>query len=115
MIFGIKNPLPDVISESWYLYVGLILAVSILIWVIIQIRTRLRDDTDHAADPWQLLKQMQDLHRGGELTEEEYRSIKSRLISQNDEFLQQPDDNSKQSIKEDCPDETSSDEQEARD
>ncbi|MCA9039309.1 MAG: hypothetical protein KDA65_03070 [Planctomycetaceae bacterium] len=114
IVFGVKNPLAELLNQSWLLYTGLIVAVCFLIWVIIQVRTRLRDDADHNADPWQLLQQMQDLHRQGDLTEEEYRSIKGQLLSKNEELLpQSAQDNSKQSIKEDCPDETS-DEQEAR-
>ncbi|MEZ6045561.1 MAG: hypothetical protein R3C11_08285 [Planctomycetaceae bacterium] len=115
MLFGVKKTIADMVADSWYLYAGLLLAVIGMIWVIIQLRTRLRDDTDRMADHWQLLQQMQEMHREGDLTEEEYRSIKGRLISQNEELLQQSTEKSKQSIIEDCPDKTSTTEQDARD
>ena len=87
MLFAARNPLIQHFQESWYIYLGLTVVVGFLIWVIIQVRTRLRDDTGHMADHWQLLQQMQDLHRQGDLTEEEYRSIKGRLISLGEEPL----------------------------
>lgn len=99
-------------EDSWHLFVGLLLLVGGLVWVVNQIRTRLRDDADHMTDKMQLLKQMRELHREGDLSEAEFRSIKSRLLVLKDFLPQQPDHEVKQTITEDCPDSTLSESEE---
>lgn len=47
---------------------------------MIRIRSRYRDNEDPAAAEQQMLAQIRDLHRQGDLSEDEYRSIKGRLV-----------------------------------
>ena len=61
-------------------WIGLLVAVVVLVGVIVRIRTLFREDADAAADDHQLLSSISDLHREGDLSEDEYRSIKGRLI-----------------------------------
>lgn len=56
----------------------LLLGIAILSWV----RKRYRDHEDRAADMERMLLQFRDLKREGDLSDEEYRSIKNRLVEQ---------------------------------
>ena len=81
-------------SILWYLFSGsaedlleigiyvvaLIALISVLIWAVVRIRSRYRDDDDPAAIDRSMLLGLGDLHRGGDLSDEEYRSIKGRLV-----------------------------------
>ncbi len=67
-------------TESGLLILGLVLVVALGIWVISRIRSRLADDEGSQAGDHRLLSQLADLHEQGDLTEEEYRSIKGRLV-----------------------------------
>ena len=69
------------INASLWQWIGLLVAVGGLVGVIIRIRTLFREDADAAADNHQLLTSISDLHREGDLSEDEYRSIKGRLIN----------------------------------
>jgi len=82
MFFAASGTLTKFLGESWYLFAGLIAVVSLLVWLVMWLRTRLRDDTDRPTSPNEMLKQFQDSLREGELTDEEYRFIKGRLLSQ---------------------------------
>ena len=48
-------------------------------WAILRVRTRYRGGDDPAADAHAMLTQIGELRRQGGLSDEEYRSIKSRL------------------------------------
>ena len=55
-------------------------ALVVLFWGIVRVRSLYRDDDDPAAVDQSMLLGLGDLHRQGDLTESEYRSIKSQLI-----------------------------------
>ena len=55
-------------------------ALVVLIWAIVRVRSRYRDDDDPAAADRSMLLGLGDLRRRGDLSESEYRSIKGRLI-----------------------------------
>ena len=61
-------------------FFGLILAILVMVWLIMQIRAWLTEDDDPAASDHQLLASIRDLNREGDLTDDEYRSIKSQLV-----------------------------------
>jgi len=61
-------------------FAGLVLILLLAAWLIAWIRNRYRGHEDHAAASAQMLLQFRELHREGDLSEEEYRSIKNRLI-----------------------------------
>jgi hypothetical protein len=62
-----------------------LLAILILAVVLFRaIRKRFLDREDRATDGLGMLSQIRELHARGELSEEEYRSIKGRLIGKPD-------------------------------
>lgn len=69
------------VNASLAQWIGLFVALGILIALIIRIRTLVREDSDAAADHHELLTSISELHREGDLSEDEYRSIKGRLIT----------------------------------
>ncbi len=58
----------------------LAVAITVLIWLIFRIRMLFREDKDPTAFRNEMLLQFRDLHRQGDLSEEEYRSIKGQLL-----------------------------------
>lgn len=65
--------------ESWPWLAGLLVAVVALVWLVGWLRSRLVDNSDTAASGGDLLKEYRELHQQGELSEEEFRFIRSRL------------------------------------
>ena len=63
---------------------GLIALIAIAVWLIFRIRARFLDGEDPAATDHLLLSQMTELKREGGLSDEEYRSIKGRLVNRID-------------------------------
>ncbi|MCA9067721.1 MAG: hypothetical protein KDA84_02280 [Planctomycetaceae bacterium] len=59
---------------------GLIIVLGIGGWAISWIRSQLADDEGSTTEDHQLLSQIGDLRDQGDLSEEEYRSIKGRLV-----------------------------------
>jgi hypothetical protein len=74
----------DVSWSSWLILAVLLFSAA---WLILRIRARFRDRDDPAEQKHRLLMQMGDLHHEGGLSDEEYRSIKGRLIEPRDESL----------------------------
>ena len=64
---------------------GLVFALALLFWLIFQIRAWFSGDDDPADGDHELLASIRELQREGDLTDDEYRSIKSRLIDRLDE------------------------------
>ncbi len=58
--------------------VGTFLA-GVSIWLVFYLRARFREDTGRTDNELEMLTQFRELRQQGELTEEEYRLIKSRL------------------------------------
>ncbi len=77
----------ELLRELSLIALGIIVAVAIAIWLIVRIRARYRDNEDPAVVDHQMLTQMVDLHREGDLSDEEYRSIKGRLIERIDDSM----------------------------
>jgi hypothetical protein len=71
----------DFLGESVFAWIGLCLALLILAGVVYWLRSWWREDAGRAVDSNDLLTQFRELHREGDLTEEEFRSIKSRLTA----------------------------------
>jgi len=64
---------------EWLSFFATILAFAVILWLVFRIRAWLSDDVDAAESEQELLIQMMEMHREGDLSEEEYRSIKHRL------------------------------------
>ena len=77
---GNREELARVFQASWYWWLALFFVVAVAVWLLFRIRARFRDHEDPAEDDHRLLMQIGEMHRGGGLSEEEFRSIKSRLI-----------------------------------
>lgn len=72
-------------AESGLLFFGLVVVIGIGLWVVSWIRSRLADDEGSHAEDHRLLTQIADLKEQGDLSEEEYRSIKGRLVERIDD------------------------------
>jgi len=79
----------SVLNFSVYEVLALIAAISVSIWLIFWIRVRFWDHEDPEAVDHQMLLKIGDLLREGDLSEAEYRSIKSRLVERIDDACQQ--------------------------
>lgn len=74
-----RDALWDKLTGSAWQFVALGLVVLVAVWLVVRIRAWSRDDEDPAAAEHQMLSHLADLRREGNLSEEEYRSIKGRL------------------------------------
>ena len=70
--------------DSLWQLLGLGAVIALGIMIMFWIRSRFRDDADSDTDPHSMLTQIRELRREGELTDEEYRSIKGRLVERLD-------------------------------
>lgn len=75
--WNLFNRYQDVMSLQTLL--GLVIAISVAGWLVFRMRARFREDSGRADDKLEMLTQFRELHQQGELTEDEYRLIKSRL------------------------------------
>jgi len=78
----------ELLQEMTVFWLVLISAVIVAAVLIVRIRARYCGREDREANQRLLLMQMGDLHRESELTEEEFRSIKSRLGGRRSDFIQ---------------------------
>ena len=78
----------ELLQETTVFWLVLIVAVIVASVLIVRIRTRYRGREDSEANQRQLLMQMGDLHREGEFTDEEFRSIKGRMSGRRNDFIQ---------------------------
>jgi hypothetical protein len=79
-----REELSRVLNASWVWWAVLFVIVAVAAWLLFRVRARFRDHEDPAEDKRRLLMQMGEMHRQGGLSEEEFRSIKSRLIEPHD-------------------------------
>jgi len=69
------------VTENWWWLLAVVLVVMVIvIWWIAQVTSSANDHVDPAELDRQMLTAVSDLHSQGELTHEEYRSIKGRLV-----------------------------------
>ena len=68
------------LEYSIFEWVALFAAILFGIWAVFRIRTWFREVEDPAAQAHEMLIQFRDSFREGNISEAEYRSIKSRLI-----------------------------------
>ena len=77
-----SNDLTRFIHASYLQWIALVFAISLLIWGALRIRAHFLEESDAAIDNHLLLNKFRDLKSEGELTDEEYRKLKSRINSQ---------------------------------
>jgi len=82
---------PELPVDNWW-FVGTVLVVLIiLIWVVVRLATSATEGIDPAEIDRQMLTAVSELRSQGELTPDEYRSIKGRLVGRLSEGLPSPD------------------------
>lgn len=82
-LFAAKS-IGDFIDQSIWAGIGLVVALLVLAWVVYRLRTWYGDDADRTDGNHELLTHLRDLRREGEVSEEEFRSIKGRLTERMD-------------------------------
>ena len=78
----LQKKLQSSIESISLLGIGLVIALLLLAVGFCVLRSRYRDRDDPADISDEILDHMRDLHLEGDLSEEEFRSIKSRFDSQ---------------------------------
>jgi uncharacterized membrane protein len=73
-----------VLSESLWTWIGLIFALALLAWIISRVRAWYREDDDPAGNAREMLSEIREMYVEGDLSEEEFRSIKGRLTERLD-------------------------------
>lgn len=73
------RPIP-IGTDSWLVFAVVLIALVIFIWLVARLVTRMTEDSDPAETDRQMLTAINDLHRKGDLSQEEFRSIKGQLI-----------------------------------
>lgn len=68
-------------------WIPILVVLGVLIGVIAWLRARFRDDDGPAEESLEMLSQFRELHQRGELSEDEFRSIKSRLSASSHRLL----------------------------
>ena len=55
-------------------------ALGFMVWLLLRVRAWFRDETDRAASDHEMLSRYRELHRRGELSDEEFRCIKDEML-----------------------------------
>lgn len=84
---GNREELAKVMQVSWMAWFGLFALLAVAAWLVLRIRARFRDREDPTEGDHQMLMQMGELHRRGGLSDQEFRSIKSKLSGPVDQSM----------------------------
>lgn len=71
---------PELPVDSWWFFTVVLVLLVLFIWAIARLTTRTTDDIDPTEIDRQMLSAVSELRSQGELSPEEFRSIKSRLV-----------------------------------
>lgn len=74
-----EEKLRRLLSESLGVWIGLVFAIVLLAWIVSRVRAWYREDDGPAGNAQQMLSEIREMYVEGELSEEEFRSIKGRL------------------------------------
>ena len=85
-----RRNLDDLFDQSFWAGIGLVVALLVLAWVIFHLRAWFGDDTDHTDDGRELLTHLKQLRAEGEVTDEEFRSIKGRITERRERTQVEP-------------------------
>ena len=66
--------------REWFWFLSGLAGLAVVLWAFVRFVAWMRDGEDTAAAEQMMLTEISELHRGGDLSEEEYRSIKGRLL-----------------------------------
>jgi hypothetical protein len=70
--------------------IGLTVAVTVLIWSVVRIRTYFREESDTGGSGEFLLTNLRELKQKGDLSEEEFRKLKSQYMTRDSESGKSP-------------------------
>jgi hypothetical protein len=70
--------LPDV---SWISFLVATSSLIVVIWIIVRLVSRVNEDVDPAEADREMLQALNDLRRGGDLTDDEFRLIKGQITN----------------------------------
>lgn len=76
----LESILTKILSATLWQWLVLIVVMIILVRLVVRIKASLRKDDDPSSVDHQMLVEITELQRRGEITGTEYRSIKGRLI-----------------------------------
>ncbi len=80
--------------KEWFWFLGGLAGLAAVLWAFVRFVAWMRDDEDTAAAEQMMLTEIGEMHRGGDLSQEEYRSIKGRLLERLEDSVgsaEQPD------------------------
>lgn len=87
---SVKQKLFEELFDGYIVeWVLAVLSVIFLIWLIVWIVGRFRENEDRHVDARELLLQFAEMKREGDLTDDEFRSIKKRLVDSSDDNPEQ--------------------------
>ena len=75
----IVEHLLDGTPTEWIGFIVLVAGIAGAVWCVARYRASLRDDADHEVADHLLAKHVRELHERGEVTTQEYRSLKQRV------------------------------------
>ncbi len=76
----LNSIISKILSATLWEWLVLIVVLIVLIRLVMWIKASLREDDDPSSVDHQMLVEITELQRQGEITETEYRSIKGRLV-----------------------------------
>lgn len=71
---------PELPVDSWWFFAVVLVVLIFFIWVVARLTATATDDMDPAEIDRQMLTAVSELRSRGEITQEEFRSIKNRLV-----------------------------------
>ena len=74
------SDLPNWPLRSWLIFLVALVGLFIVIWQVIRLVARVNEDSDPAEADHEMLLVLSELHREGDLTKEEFRSIKGQIV-----------------------------------
>lgn len=74
------SDLLQMLEGNWWPQAIGVLCLVVLIWLVVRLVARANEDADPAEVDREMLMTMVELHREGDLTQDEYRSIKGQLV-----------------------------------
>lgn len=77
--------LEEFVDQSFWAGIGLVVALLALAWIAHRLRAWYGEDEDRTAANHELLSRLLELRREGDVSEDEYRSIKGRLKGRMDD------------------------------
>ena len=76
----LNSIISKILSATLWEWLVLVVVLIVLIRLVMWIKASLREDDDPSSVDHQMLVEITELQRQGEITETEYRSIKGRLV-----------------------------------